>query len=225
MKPTTTVNVKKSNYNGVANLGNRVIVSLTGNGNFATPSPTLLVLQADTTAVEAAIAQWGPVGNRGSHADLLDLRQKVNVLYNDLLAEAQYVQNTAQLAAGTDYATMAAIITTSGFGVKNPPVPQGILGAPQNLHRFFKNSISLYTPLLRWKKPIGLTSPNNVKSYQILRNTVNNLLTATVIGTSTKVEFLDNTALAGTQYFYWVKGVNTDGAGAESAVLSTSTPV
>lgn len=225
MKPTTILGVKKSNYQGLANLGNLIFVSMTGNVNFTTPSPTLLALQTDITAVENAIAVWGPVGNRGSHADLVALRTAATTLYNDLLALADYVQNTAQLAAGTDYVAMASIISTSGFGIKNPPQPQGLLGAPQNLHRVFKNSISLYTPLLGWKKPIGLTSPNNVKSYQVLRWTTNNILLATVIATSTKTSFLDVTAVAGTHYFYWVKGVNTAGPGAESNVLDTSTPV
>lgn len=225
MKPTTTVNVRKFDYEGLVNLANRVFTSMTGNANYATPAPTLLALQTATTDVENAISVWGPVGNRGSHADLVDLRSKATTLYNLLLAEAQYVQTTAQVAAGNNYPDMAAIILTSGFAVKNPPTPQGLLGAPQNLHRMFSDSVSLYTPKLKWKKPIGLHSPNNVKSYQILRNGMNNILTAVVVGTSTKTDFIDTTAAAGQVYYYWVKGVNSEGAGAESMVLQTSTPV
>jgi hypothetical protein len=224
MKPTTTLNVKKSNYEAVVNLANRVVGSLTGNLNFLTPIPALATVQTDITSTINAIAAWGPVGNRGSHAQLLALRADANTLYNDLLTLAAYVQNTAQATAGNDYVSMAAIIGSSGFSIKNPPAPQGILGAPQNLHRFFANAISLYTPKLKWTKPIGLTSANNVKSYQILRSLTNNILVATVIATSTKTSFIDTSALAATQYYYWVKGVNTDGAGAESNVLATSTP-
>jgi predicted phage tail protein len=225
MKPTTIVGVKISDYAGIENMGNRVVASLTGNPSFTTPVPALATVSTDITALETAISNWGPVHNRGSHADLLALRDAARTVYNDLLSLAQYVQTTAQVAAGSDYTAMAAIIGTSGFGIKNPPMPQGLLGSPQNLHRMFQNSVSLYTPKLKYKKPIGLTSPNNVKSYQILRNTVNNILTATVIGTSTKTSFIDVTAAAGTQYYYWVKGVNSAGPGAESAVLQTSTPV
>ena len=224
-KPTTIIGVKISDYAGILNTINRVVASLTGNAEFTTPSPLLATLTADATALDSAIALWGPVGNRGSHADLVALRAAARTAYDDLLAEAQYVQNTAQIAAGTDYVAMAAIIATSGFAIKNAPMPQGILGAPQNLHRFFANNISLYTPKLAWKKPIGLTSPNNVKSYQVFRNTVNNILTATVIGTSSKTSFIDTTALAGTAYWYWTKGINAAGAGTESNVLATSTPV
>jgi len=225
MKPTAILGVKRSNYQGIANLGNAVHAGISGNATYPTPTPALTVLQTDITALEADIATWGPIGNRGSHADLLALRASAAVVYADLLSLAAYVQNTAQIAAGNDYTLMASLIGTSGFGIKNPPVPQGILGAPQNLHRFFANNISLYTPKLAWRKPIGLTSPNNVKSYQILRNTVNNLLTATVIATSTKTSYIDTSALAGTAYWYWTKGVNADGPGAESNVLATSTPV
>ena len=224
MKPTVTLNVKKSNYSGVVNLRKQYHCKHDGKPQFCKSIPLLATIQLAITAAEAAIAAWGPVGNRGSHTDLLALRTATNDLYNLLLAEAAYVQNTAQIAEPTDYPAQAAIMNSSGFSVKNPPVPQGILGAPQNLHRMFANNITLYTPKLKWKKPIGLNSPNNVKSYQILRNTVNNLLTATVIATSVKTSFIDTTALAATQYWYWVKGINSDGAGAESNVLATSTP-
>lgn len=225
MKPTTVLNVKKSNYNGLVNLGNAVFAGLTGNLAFTTPIPALTVITSDIDATEAAIAAWGPVGNRGSHADLMALRAAATQLYNDLLAEANYVQQTAQTANGTNYTAMAAQIITSGFSVKNPPVPQGLLGAPQNLHRVFSNSISLYTPKLKWKKPIGLTSPNNVKSYSIVRNTVNDLPSATFIQSVTKTSYIDVTAAPGQHYFYWVAGVNADGTGAPSMVLATNTPV
>ena len=99
MKPTTILGVKRSNYAGINNLLNLVFASLTGNADFTTPLPALTVLQTDATQLAAAIAAWGPVGNRGSHAQLLDLRAKALTAYNDLLAEAAYVQNTAQVMA------------------------------------------------------------------------------------------------------------------------------
>lgn len=225
MKPSAILAVLKSNYQGLANLGNLVIGNMTGNANFTTPAPALATLTTSVSDLEAAIAAWGPVGNRGSHAQLLDLRSKALIVYNQLLAEAQYVTNTASLAAAGDYVLMAAIIATSGFGVKNPPVPQGLLGAPQNLHRMFTDNVSLYTPRLKWKKPIGLNSPNNVKSYQILRSPDNNILNASVIATSTKTSFIDVTAPSGADLWYWVKGVNSEGPGAESNVLNTQTAV
>ena len=82
MKPTTTLNVKKSNYQALLNLLNRVNASLAGNLNFTTPNPALTVLTADATALTTAIAAWGPVGNSCSHAQLLALRDAANTAYN-----------------------------------------------------------------------------------------------------------------------------------------------
>ena len=79
-KPIIATRLRLRDYSGYANLGNRIIVSLTGNANFTTPAVTLLDLQAATTDVEDAIAKWSPLGNRGAHADLLDLRQKTVTL-------------------------------------------------------------------------------------------------------------------------------------------------
>lgn len=224
-RPQTILGVRQSNYAGVVNLANLVIASLTGNASFLTPIPSLLSLQAYTTAVSSAIAVWGPVGNRGSHADLLDLRTKVATLYSALLAEAQYVQNTAQLAAGNDYPAMAAIIGTSGFGVKNNPNPQGLLGVPTDFRQIFANNINPYFVKMDWRKPVGLNSPGNVKSYQIMRSITDDFSTALVIGTSTKTTFTDVTAAHATAYFYWVRGVNTDGVGAQTASIAVNTPV
>src|SRR5207244_2916057 len=114
-------------YSALVNLGNRIVASMTGNANYTTPVPTLVSLQTAVTDVENAIAVWGPKGNRGSHASLVDLKQKALTLSQLLKSEAQYVMNTAQIAAGSDYPTMAAIINTSGFQVANTKTPQGVL--------------------------------------------------------------------------------------------------
>src|SRR5215475_5510112 len=95
-KPIIAIKLSPRNYAGLANLGNRVGVSMTGNASFSSPSPTLTALQTAVTDVENGIAKWGPRGNRGSHADLVDLQVKARVLADMLKAEAQYVQNTAQ---------------------------------------------------------------------------------------------------------------------------------
>src|SRR4051812_48279171 len=90
------------NNEGFVILGNRVAAALLGNVSFATPAVTLLVLQSAIDAVVAAIAAWGPVGNRGSHAALLDLMNKTSQLSVLLRAEADYIQTTAALAANGD---------------------------------------------------------------------------------------------------------------------------
>src|SRR3954471_2956574 len=97
-----SIALKKSarNYTGLVVLGNRVITALTSNGSYLLPDPTLIVLQAAVTDVTTAIAAWGPKGNRGSHSDLVDLRNKALVLHQLLKAEAQYVELTAAQLSG-----------------------------------------------------------------------------------------------------------------------------
>jgi len=223
-KPSATLNTRVNQYTALADLGNRVFVSLTGNPTYATPNPSLASLSAQTTLVEAAITAWGPVGNRGSHAQLLDLRNKCLTLRNMLVAEAQYVTNTAAVAAGNDYVLMATLISTSGFDVKNSPSPQGALAAPQNFHQMFSATISIYTPKLKWKKPIGLKSTNNVKMYHVYRNVTNDIHTATILAETTKTSYIDTAAAPATIYYYWCYAVNNQGEGAVSSNLQVSTP-
>ena len=131
----------------------------------------------------------------------------------------------AQIASGNDYPAMAAMIITSGFAVKNNPNPQGLLGVPTDFRQIFANNINPYFVKMDWRKPVGLNSPGNVKSYQIMRSLTDDFATAVVIGTSTKTTFTDVTAAHATVYFYWVRGVNTDGVGAQTASISVATPV
>jgi len=224
-KPRAALNVRVSQYSAISNLITAVVAGMTGNANFATPAPALAALTAAQVDLDAAIAAWGPVGNRGSHADLLNLRLQAITCYNLLFAESAYVDNTAQIAAGNDYVLMASIINSSGFAVKNAPTPQGVLGAPQDLIRVYADNVSLYDIKLKWKKPLGLNSPGNVKGYTVWRNSANSFPTATQIATTTKSTFIDNTVSAGETVYYWVTAFNTEGNGAESNELITATPV
>src|SRR5437870_4621582 len=107
--PKVVLKTSARQYSKLVNLGNRVIGGLTGNGNFATPALSLVALQAAITDVTNAIGEWGPVGNHGSHEDLLDLRAKSLTLWQLLKAEADYVQTTATVAHPLDYATLATV--------------------------------------------------------------------------------------------------------------------
>jgi len=83
-----------------------------------------------------------------------------------LKSEAQYVQNTAQIAAGSDYPAMGAVITTSGFQLSNTKNPQGVLQMVQNFHNFVSRKLNINQVKLKWKKPLNTQSAGNVKSYQ-----------------------------------------------------------
>lgn len=211
-----------SKYAALLAFANNVISSVTGNLSFPTPSPTIATIQAAATALSLDITAWGPVGARGSHLNLMTMRADAFALRNLLVQLAGNILSTT-IAAGGDYAAQSAMIVSSGFGVKNPGTPQGLLGVPQNFHQYFKNGISIYHVGLRWKKPVGLTSPGNVKEYQIYRSLTNDFATGIIIGTATRTAFIDNSPLlpAGACY-YWVTASNAAGIGAPTASLSVN---
>jgi hypothetical protein len=213
------IGVNPSDFNGISTLAHTVVAQMTLNiANFPTPNPTLVTLNAHSLDLDALIATWGPVGNRGSHADYVALLAETILVYNLLISEAAYVQNLVPLPAS--YATQAAFIALSGFSVKNLAAPQGLLQAPQDLIREMSASISEDNIMLNWKKPLGLTSPNNVKSYAI---TIGGTQQPFII---TKTKFLldgVNYALNhGSIYEFTVIAFNDNGPGAPSATLTVN---
>ncbi len=221
--PKIAIKLKANDYAGHVNLGNRVMASMTGNGNFTTPVPTLIALGAAITDVEDAIALWGPEGNRGSHAQLDDLRQKTLALYLMLKAMAAYVTNTAALTAGADYSTMQAIMTSSGFELANVGSPQGVLEMVQNFHRFVSRQLNVNQVKLKWEKPLNLKSDGNVKAYKVFRSSTPQFSTAELVKTTTATSFIDtNTGNSVVTWNYWVLAINNAGAGVLSDMITLS---
>jgi len=217
-RPTPKLGVKISNYAGVLGLGNQVHDDMTTNvADFPTPVPALATLATQLTTLTNAIATWGPVGNRGSHADLVALRVACKAVYDSLLLLAAYVQNLVDLSLS--YPDQTAFILLSGFSVKNAPTPQGVLNAPQDLVQIFADDVPLTTPKLFWKKPIGLLSPGNVKAYGILRRVNGSLTAFDDVGASTKTSFIDETCAINTVYEYKVVALNAYGASPASASI------
>ena len=118
-KPIIAIKLSPRNYGGLVAAGNAVHAGLTGNLAFTTPLPALTVLQSNIDAVTAGIAAWGPRGHRGSHQILATLREDALTLSQTLKSLAQYVQNTAQTANGSNYVAMATMIQSSGFQLAN----------------------------------------------------------------------------------------------------------
>ncbi len=222
-KPIISIKLSSKNYAGLVNLGNRVAASLTGNLNFMTPLPTILALQTAITDVVNAIAVWGPRGNRGGHADLLDLRQKALTLAQMLKSLSQYVQNTAQTAAGSNYVLMASIITSGGYQLANTRTPQGILQKVQGFHNFVSRKLNPNEVKLKWKKPLNTATSGNVKSYKVLRGTTTDVTAAIEVAITTKGSFTDtNTTATAVVWTYWVIAYNTNGAGVISDAVTVA---
>ncbi len=224
-KPIIAIKVRTTNYAALVNLGNRIIVSMTGNANFSTPAPTLLSVQTAITAVENAIAVWGSKGNRGSHASLSDLREKALTLSQMIKSLAQYVQNTAQTAAGSNYFAMAAIITTSGFSAANIKSPQGVLQKVQNFHNFVSRKLNANQVKLKWKKPLNTGTAGNVKSYTIYRVAQPSPFSiAMPIATTTKTSYIDIPSLSSDnlKWSYWIVPTGAAGNGVVSDAVNVT---
>ena len=225
-KPVIAIKTKPTQYAGLVSLGNAVHAGLTGNLDFTTPLPALTVLQSDIDAVTVAIAAWGTKGNRGSHATLVDLRTKALTLSQTLKSLAEYVSNTAQTAAGSDYQLMADKIVTTGFQLKNPKNPQGILQMVQNFHNFVSRKLGPNQVKLKWKKPLNTTSAGNVKSYKVYKGVTPPVFsTAVVIATVSHTTFTDtNTTGSSQTWAYWIVPVGAQVDGVVSDVLVVTVP-
>ena len=97
-RPQVVITARVSQYSALASLAYQIVADMTiAIANFPTPSPALAAITAAANTVVDNIALWGPVGNRGSHQDLLNLRASCLVLRNLLVEEAAYVQDACSL--------------------------------------------------------------------------------------------------------------------------------
>lgn len=225
-RPNVKIPVRKTQYQALVTFAQNVVVAMTAAiADFATPNPALATITAAAIACQTAINNWGVVGARGTHNQLMILRSDALTLYNLIVAEAAYVQSIVSFTGGT-YADQLALITSSGFSSKNSPSPQGPLQAVENLHQMYAPGVSIYTPKLKWKKPLGLTSPGNVKFYAVFRSTVLPVVLGNSrIGTTTKTSFIDKTCVKGSTYAYSVQAWNTNQAGQWSISIPVVIPL
>jgi len=221
-RPKVKIAIKFTQYQALVNFATNVTGQITNNlVLFPTPNPPLADITAAAVVLQGFILQWGPVGNRGTHADLLQMRSAAFTLYNLLIAEANYVQN--QIDPTKSYNDQAADIVLSGFSSKNSPTPQGLLSAPENLHQMFSPGVNIHFPKLKWKKPLNLTSPGNVKLYHVSRGPA--VGPPSFLAATTRTQFIDTTAVKGTSYQYAVQAVNTSGPGAGSNTIQVNVPL
>src|SRR5437763_973084 len=100
-RPIIVLYTHARDYSGLVTLGSAVHVAMSGNAYFLSPVPDMLSLRAVVNETSAAIAAWGPVGNRGSHLDNVKLRAKATELLLMLRSLSQYVTSQAIILAGT----------------------------------------------------------------------------------------------------------------------------
>lgn len=224
MKPTVIITETAKQYAALINRGNTVFAGLTGNPNFLTPLPALTVLTSAITACANALAAWGDVHNRGSHADLVTLRSVAVTLYNTLRSLAAYVQNTAQTAAGTDYAAMTVLIESSGFDIKHAKTPTSVPEIVQNFREFISRRLNVNQREFRWKKPLS-TKKGAKLTYKVLMAASNSISAATVITTVDQTRYTyTNAGTVVVTLTFWVMAHGAAGDGVTSPGITVTIP-
>jgi hypothetical protein len=208
-KPSLVLKLKVKLFSAILQLAERVHDHLNGNVNFTSPAVGLPTLQAGINDLSDAIAKWGPAGNRGSHADHLNLEVAAVRMFALLGTLARYCESTARI--NVPIGEQAAVMATSGFALKKQRTPQGALEMAQNFHRFIAANMKHGGVKLRWVKPLNVITHTNVKCYKVYRSITLDFSTATYLKSPTTTTFTDYPGAGA--WFYWVVAHNYVGDG------------
>lgn len=214
-KPKIVLKIKVKQFSAILALAKSVYENMNGNPNFIAPNPSLSVLQTDIADLTDAIAKWGVVGNRGSHADHVDLENKAAQLHRLLWQFANYCMNTVSQTVPVE--DQASVLISSGFPLKKPRTPQGALEMVQNFHRFIARKVRRGNVKLRWAKPLNVTTITNVKCYKVYRSATNDFAAAVCIKHVTAATYTD--APGAGAWYYWVVPFNYMGNGVTSKAV------
>lgn len=200
----------KVNFSGFTDSGlyqksEHILQNMTGNPNFATPTPTLADVQTAITKYSDALGKVVD-GTKQDTALKNQTRKELEILLHDL---GLYVQLNGK---GDE-----AILVSSGFDLSKPPVPIGILPKPDGFTADVnqaKGCIDLW-----------LNSINGAKSY--LYEYTETPVTATSVwhvvsdtATSVTIKGLES----GKEYAFRVTGVGSDPTRVYSDLITKVAP-
>ena len=183
---------------------------------FATPNPTMVILQGDIDNLLVMIAKWGVKGNRGSTKDHANLKTAANLVREDLRMLADYAMNKAPY----DPDSWIAV----GFKLKKNKTKPPYLQMVQNFHQDISAALPAPIIRLRWKRPLD-TERSQVKVYFVVRNNVPIYPVSTeghaiinIVGIVTDTAFSDVEPMTG-ENWYFVVPYNSSGLGVVSDPL------
>lgn len=208
-KAIIVIKLRPKQFSKILNLAKTVYESMLLNPGFINPQPTLPALKTAADELREAISKWGRTGNRGSHADYVNLATKAGYLHDLLTQLGEWCMSS--IPADMPFTEQATLLGSTGYALKNAKTPQGMLEAVQNFNRIFARNVQEWQVKLRWNKPLNVANNNNVKSYVIYRSKVNEFSSATIINVVSKTSYIDEPG-SGT-WFYWITPVNNKGQG------------
>ena len=179
--------------------GRQIVLAMTGNPNFPTPSPTLAALLDGSERLEDAYNE-ALAARQAAKAKTSVQDDEVAGFDLVLMQLANYVEN----ASDGDKAK----IESAGFSVRNPPAPIGTLPAPVDLQ--VAPSEHAGTADVSWKQVRG------ARAYTIERAADAPALDWGMIGTSTKKEASLNSMQSGQKYWFRVAAIGAAGQSAYS---------
>lgn len=223
--PITRTNVVVANrvrstpWQSIADFCSAVIAAMTTNAVvFPAPPYPLASFTVDVADFQSNIDAWGALGNRGSHADWVNVVASSIQCLNDLEAEAGYVQAIARGSFPGNYASQVATVLLAAMRAKddsNRLAAWGVVNAFEQLIKpSLQNTGNVY---LRWKKPNVLPGAmSKPPAYNVYISPDN--ITYTFLGATSSTFFVDHPG-TGNMKYYKVAPVSSAGEGALSTAI------
>lgn len=218
--PKNLVKVGRLTPTQLVNLAITVAARMTGNAYYTTPSPTMIQLGTDITALSDAIVARGSKRNKGTAEATSNLATAVALVRQDLIALANYVMTT------TPYDRDALI--TTGFAIKFKKHISKKLQTVRNATAKMVRSTNQDETKFQWKFPLGTHGKVITnRMYTIRYNTVPIYGTSKVLTQTTKSKItISSLSLTGFPFangapvYYWIVGQNGKGESVVSNVMT-----
>jgi hypothetical protein len=218
--PSIAIRVNSRQPGKLVLLANRVYECMYLNSYFIDPNPSLNDVRLLAEDVTTAMAAAGSKGNRGSHADYLDLKTKSLRLHLKLKSLSKWVMTSSTMQSGLDYSLLSNILGTSGFEVTGERRRHTVLEPVENFRNFLSRALRQNQCKLKWSKPLNTVEPRDVLLNDVYMSTTPDFTTATLIGQTTKKEFLfTNNSSEMITAFFWIVPYNNRGRGVVSKML------
>ncbi len=164
---------------------------MTGNPNFLTPTPTLLVLQAANVKYSGALAK------------AIDGTKQDTALKNQARAELEAILHDLGLYVQLNGKNDEAIILSSGFDIASTPTPIGVLAKPENF--------TVETGKSKGCIDVSLNPVNGARSYQFEYTDTPVTPTSVWHVVTCTAAFVTITGLvSGKEYAFRVTGIGSD---------------
>lgn len=182
---------------------------------FANPPVTLVQLQTDIDAMQAAINAWGTILNRGSHADYITLLAATQTVSIDLASLGGFVQTIARNSSPGDYNAQKTVVLLAAMRVKDDANRLALWGPVNNFRPLIKQNLQgTGIVQLKWDKPNVVPGANSrPPTYNVYSSTDN--LTFNFLASTSSTTYLDNIGTGNSKY-YKIAPVSAAGVGGMS---------